>query len=328
MLHAVTGADGFIGSHLVEALVRDGHEVRALALYNSPGKWGWLDDLPADVLSSVEVVLGDVRDGEQMLAFCSDADTVFHLAALIAIPYSYVAPRSYLDTNAGGTLNVLEAVRRAGVRRLVHTSTSEVFGTALRVPIDESHPLQGQSPYSASKIAADVLVDSFHRSFGVPAVTLRPFNTFGPRQSARAVIPTVVAQIAAGQRTISLGALDPTRDFNFVTDTVAAFRSVASAGDEVLGQAYNAGSGREVSIGDLVRTIASVMEADVEVVADPTRLRPADSEVMRLLADASKLHTTTGWKPAVPLEDGLALTAAWFRNPTNLRHYRPATYAV
>lgn len=328
MLHAVTGADGFIGSHLVEALVRDGHRVRALALYNSLGSWGWLDGLPADVLDSVEVVAGDVRDTEQMLAFCADVDTLFHLAALIAIPYSYVAPRSYLATNAGGTLNMLEGVRRAGVRRMVHTSTSEVFGSALRVPIDEEHPLQGQSPYSASKIAADVLVDSFHRSFGVPAVTLRPFNTFGPRQSARAVIPTVVAQVAAGQRSISLGALDPTRDFNFVTDTVAAFQAVAGADEAVLGQSYNAGSGREVSIGDLVRTIATVMDADVEVIADPSRLRPADSEVMRLLADGSKLHAATGWKPAIPLEDGLALTATWFRNPTNLAHYRPTSYAV
>jgi len=328
MLQAVTGADGFIGSHLVEALVRAGHPVRALALYNSQGSWGWLDSLPADVLDQVEVVLGDVRDAEQMLSFCAGADTVFHLAALIAIPYSYVAPRSYVATNAGGTLNVLESVRRAGVRRLVHTSTSEVFGTAQRVPIDEEHPLQGQSPYSASKIAADVLVDSFHRSFGVPAVTLRPFNTYGPRQSARAVIPTVISQIAAGQRVISLGALDPTRDFNFVADTVAAFVAVGQAEDKVLGQAFNAGSGREVSIGELVSTIATVMDAEVEVVADPSRLRPADSEVMRLLADGSKLQAATGWEPRFRLEDGLAVTAAWFRDPQNLSHYRPTAYAV
>jgi len=328
MLQAVTGADGFIGSHLVEALVRAGHPVRALALYNSQGSWGWLDSLPADVLDQVEVVLGDVRDAEQMLSFCAGADTVFHLAALIAIPYSYVAPRSYVATNAGGTLNVLEGVRRAGVRRLVHTSTSEVFGTAQRVPIDEEHPLQGQSPYSASKIAADVLVDSFHRSFGVPAVTLRPFNTYGPRQSARAVIPTVISQIAAGQRVISLGALDPTRDFNFVADTVAAFVAVGQAEDKVLGQAFNAGSGREVSIGELVSTIATVMDAEVEVVADPSRLRPADSEVMRLLADGSKLQAATGWEPRFRLEDGLAVTAAWFRDPQNLSHYRPTAYAV
>jgi NAD dependent epimerase/dehydratase len=328
MLQAVTGADGFIGSHLVEALVRRGQRVRALALYNSQGSWGWLDTLPPDVLDQVEVVLGDVRDTEQMAKFCDGVDTVFHLAALIAIPYSYVAPRSYVETNVAGTLNILEAVRRAGVRRLVHTSTSEVYGTALRVPIDETHPLQGQSPYSASKIAADTLVDSFYRSFGVPAVTLRPFNTFGPRQSARAVIPAVVAQIAAGQRRISLGALDPTRDFNFVTDTVAAFLAVGSASDDIVGQDFNAGSGREVSIGELVRTIAYVMNAEVEVVADPGRLRPADSEVMRLLADASKLHTATGWKPATRLEDGLAHTADWFREPANLARYRTTRYTI
>lgn len=328
MLQAVTGADGFIGSHLVEALVRRGQRVRALALYNSQGSWGWLDTLPPDVLDQVEVVLGDVRDTEQMAAFCDEVDTVFHLAALIAIPYSYVAPRSYIETNVAGTLNVLEGVRRAGVRRLVHTSTSEVFGTALRVPIDETHPLQGQSPYSASKIAADTLVESFYRSFGVPAVTLRPFNTYGPRQSARAVIPTVVAQIAAGQRRVSLGALEPTRDFNFVTDTVSAFLAVGTASDDVVGQAFNAGSGREVSIGELVRTIAQVMGVEVEVVADPGRLRPTDSEVMRLLADAAKLHEATGWKPATRLEDGLAHTADWFREPTNLARYRTARYTI
>jgi NAD dependent epimerase/dehydratase len=328
MLQAVTGADGFIGSHLVEALVRAGHPVRALALYNSQGSWGWLDSLPADVLDEVEVVLGDVRDAEQMLSFCTGADTVFHLAALIAIPYSYVAPRSYVATNAGGTLNVLEGVRRAGVRRLVHTSTSEVFGTAQRVPIDEEHPLQGQSPYSASKIAADVLVDSFHRSFGVPAVTLRPFNTYGPRQSARAVIPTVISQIAAGQQVISLGALDPTRDFNFVGDTVAAFQALGAAEDKVIGEVFNAGSGREISIGDLVKTIGTVMGADLEVVAEPSRLRPSGSEVMRLLADRSKLEAATGWTPATPLEQGLAITADWFLRPENLAHYRVGQYTV
>jgi UDP-glucose 4-epimerase len=329
MLHAVTGADGFIGSHLVEALARRGRRVRALAQYNSQGSWGWLDSLPAEVLDDIEVVPGDVRDSAQMAKFCSGADTVFHLAALIAIPYSYEAPRSYVATNVEGTLNVLEGVRRAGVRRMVHTSTSEVFGTALRVPIDEEHPRQGQSPYSASKIAADSLVDSFHLSFGAPVVTLRPFNTYGPRQSARAVIPTVIAQIAAGERQLSLGALDPTRDFNFVADTVAAFLAVADAEhDVVVGTDFNAGSGREVTIGDLVRTIADVMGVDVEVVADPARLRPAGSEVMRLLADGTKLHTATGWKPSHRLEDGLAATADWFRNPDNLSRYRPTTYTV
>jgi NAD dependent epimerase/dehydratase len=328
MLHAVTGADGFIGSHLVEALAARGDRVRALALYTSLGTRGWLDALPADVLGSVEVVAGDVRDPELMAKFCDGADTVFHLAALIAIPYSYVAPRSYLDTNAGGTLNVLEAVRRAGVRRLVHTSTSEVYGTAQRVPIDEDHPLQGQSPYSASKIAADQMVEAFVRSFDVPAVTLRPFNTYGPRQSARAVIPTVVSQVASGRREIKLGALDPTRDFNYVADTVDAFLAVGDAEDKVVGQTFNAGSGREISIGDLVRTIARVMGASVEVVADPARLRPQGSEVMRLVADRSRLEAACGWAPAHTLEQGLTATAAWFADPANLARYRPDDYAL
>jgi NAD dependent epimerase/dehydratase len=326
MSYAVTGADGFIGSHLVEALVARGERVRALALYTSLGSWGWLDTLPPDVLAEVEVVAGDVRDAEQMAAFCDGVDTVFHLAALIAIPYSYVAPRSYLETNAGGTLNVLEGVRRAGVRRMVHTSTSEVYGTAQRVPIDEEHPLQGQSPYSASKIAADQMVEAYVRSFEVPAVTLRPFNTYGPRQSARAVIPTVISQVAAGRREIRLGALDPTRDFNFVADTVGAFLAVAGADEKVIGQTFNAGSGREISVGDLVRTIADVMDADVEVVADESRLRPAGSEVMRLLADRSKLETATGWAPQTRLEQGLAVTAAWFGDPDNLARYRIDQY--
>ena len=328
MLHAVTGADGFIGSHLVEALVTRGARVRALALYTSLGTRGWLDALPGDVLAQVEVVSGDVRDPEQMRAFCAGADTVFHLAALIAIPYSYAAPRSYLDTNGHGTLNVLEGVRRAGVRRMVHTSTSEVYGTALRVPIDEGHPLQGQSPYSASKIAADQMVEAYVRSFDVPAVTLRPFNTYGPRQSARAVIPTVVGQVAAGRREVRLGSLEPTRDFNYVADTVAAFLAVADAEDKVVGEVFNAGSGREVSIGDLVRTIARVMGADVDVVADPERRRPAASEVMRLLADRTKLEVATGWAPATSLEEGLAATAEWFCVPANLARYRVDEYVV
>jgi len=327
-MHAVTGADGFIGSHLVEALVARGEQVRALALYNSAGSWGWLDSLAPDVLAEVEVVLGDVRDAEQMAHFCDGVDTVFHLAALIAIPYSYAAPRSYVETNVVGTLNVLEGVRRGGVRRMVHTSTSEVYGTAQTVPIDESHPLQGQSPYSASKIGADQLVYSYVVSFDVPAVTLRPFNTFGPRQSARAVIPTVVAQVAEGQREILLGSLTPTRDFNFVADTVAAFLAVADGEDKLIGEVLNAGSGREVSIGDLVTTIARIMGTEVEVRQDDTRLRPEASEVMRLLADRSKLHAATGWEPTHSLEDGLAVTAEWFSTPTNLAHYRPTTYTV
>jgi NAD dependent epimerase/dehydratase len=328
MLHAVTGADGFIGSHLVEGLVARGHRVRALALYTSLGSWGWLDTLPQDVLDNVEVVAGDVRDPEQMAAFCEGVDTLYHLAALIAIPYSYVAPRSYLETNAAGTLNVLEGVRRHGVRRMVHTSTSEVYGTAQRVPIDEDHPLQGQSPYSASKIAADQMVESFVRSFETPAVTMRPFNTYGPRQSSRAVIPTVVAQVAAGRREIRLGALDPTRDFNYVGDTVSAFITVGTAEDKVIGEVFNAGSGREISIGDLVRTVGTVMGVELEVKAEENRLRPAGSEVMRLLADRSKLEAATGWTPQTTLEQGLAITAEWFQQPENLARYRVDDYTV
>lgn len=325
---AVTGSEGFIGSHLVETLVARGHHVRALVQYNSFSSRGWLTQLSPETMSSVDVVFGDVRDNGQMMQYVEGVDAVLHLAALIAIPYSYVAPASYLATNAGGTLNVLEAVRAHGTPRLVHTSTSEVYGTALTVPIHESHPLQAQSPYSASKIAADKLVESYHLSFGVPAVTLRPFNTYGPRQSARAVIPTVITQIAAGKRQIQLGAAAPTRDFNFVADTVDAFVALLDAPDAVVGRTFNAGSGREISVGDTVRLIAEVMEADVEVVTDEARVRPADSEVQRLLADASELHTATGWKPQHRLEDGLALTARWFSSPENLAQYQPDIYHV
>lgn len=328
MLHAVTGADGFIGSHLVEALVRRGHRVRALALYNSLGSWGWLDALDPEVLAEVEVVAGDVRDAEFVARLCAGVDTVFHLAALIAIPYSYAAPRSYVETNAVGTLNVLEGVRAGGVRRMVHTSTSEVYGTALRVPIDEDHPLQGQSPYSASKIAADQMVEAYVRSFDVPAVTLRPFNTYGPRQSARAVIPTVISQVAGGHDIIRLGALSPTRDFNFVADTVEAFVAVGEGEDKLIGWTFNAGSGREVSIGDLARTIAGLMDADINIEADDDRLRPAASEVQRLLADRSRIEAATGWQPAHTLEQGLALTIEWFLEPANLQRYRIGSYAV
>jgi NDP-hexose 4,6-dehydratase len=325
---AVTGAEGFIGSHLVEALVARGDAVRALVQYNSFSSRGWLESLSAEQLAAIEVVFGDVRDGGQMMRFVEGTDAVLHLAALIAIPYSYVAPASYVATNAVGTLNVLEAVRAHGTPRLVHTSTSEVYGTARTVPIHETHPLQAQSPYAASKIAADKLVESYHLSFDVPAVTLRPFNTFGPRQSARAVIPTVISQIAAGKREIHLGSSSPTRDFNFVTNTVDAFVALLDAPASVLGGTFNAGSGREVTIAETVALIAAAMDADVEVVTEEQRVRPAASEVQRLLADAGALHLATGWKPHVTLEDGLAATADWFRRPENLAHYRPDTYQV
>ena len=327
-LVGVTGADGFIGSHLVELLVRHGHRVRAMALYNSFGTYGWLDTVDREVRAEVEVVLGDVRDPASVRELVVDAEVVFHLAALIAIPYSYRAPRSYLETNVLGTLNVLDAVRAAGTPRLVHTSTSETYGTARTVPIDETHPLQAQSPYAASKVAADKLVESYHLSFGVPAVTLRPFNTFGPRQSARAVIPTVVSQLAAGTDQLELGALAPTRDFLFVEDTVAAFHALAtaSAGD-VVGEVFNAGTGVEVSIGALAGEIAQLMEADVEIVERPERMRPKDSEVLRLLCDPTRLRERTGWEPLHSRADVLRRTIEWFLEPANLAWYRPGRYA-
>lgn len=326
---AVTGAEGFIGSHLTEALVARGHRVRAMVLYNSFNNWGWLETLPADVMANVEVVLGDVRDAGSTLAFCEGAETVYHLAALIAIPYSYQAPRSYLDTNAAGTLNVLEAARTLGTGRVVHTSTSEVYGTARTVPITEEHPLQGQSPYSASKIAADKLAESYFLSFETPVVTMRPFNTFGPRQSARAVIPTVVSQVAAGATQIKLGDLTPTRDFTYAADSAEAFIAVGNApAEKVVGQVFNGGTGRDISVGDLVKTIGAVMGREVEPVLDHQRVRPAGSEVRRLLADPGKLEALTGWKARVSLEEGLERTAAWFQDPANLAHYKTDRYNV
>jgi NAD dependent epimerase/dehydratase len=326
---AVTGADGFIGSHLVERLVERGHRVRALALYNSFGTYGWLDSLPEAVRGEVDVVPGDVRDPGCVDPLVEGVEVVFHLAALIAIPYSYAAPRSYVETNVLGTLNVLEAVRRHETPRMVHTSTSETYGTALTVPISESHPLTAQSPYAASKVAADKLVESFHLSFGLPVVTLRPFNTFGPRQSARAVIPTAVSQLAAGLRRIELGALTPTRDFMFVKDTAEAFLAVGThEADRVVGRLFNAGTGHEVSVGDLVRTIATLMDVDAEVVRDPRRLRPDSSEVQRLLCDSSALREATGWRPQYSLEKGLAETISWFRDPDNLARYRTGSYVI
>ena len=326
---AVTGADGFIGSHLVERLVADGHRVRAMALYSAFGTWGWLDGLPAEVMANVEVVAADVRDPRAVREFIGDASVVYHLAALIAIPYSYRAPQSYLDTNATGTLNVLEAARDLGTGRVVHTSTSEVYGTALRVPIDESHPLQAQSPYAASKIAADKLAESYRVSFGLPVVTLRPFNTYGPRQSARAVIPTVATQLAAGQRPLRLGLLTPTRDFNHVTDTVAAFVAVGTApADRVVGRVLNSGSGFETSIGEVVSIVGKILGVEPEVEPEDERMRPDASEVMRLVADATALRDATGWAPTVSLRDGLAATVAWFGDPDNLARYRTDRFVL
>ncbi|WP_295813848.1 GDP-mannose 4,6-dehydratase [uncultured Deinococcus sp.] len=325
---AVTGADGFIGSHLTEELVHAGYRVRAMAIYTSQGSYGWLDHVAPEVMQHVEVQLGDVRDAGSVRALMRGAQTVYHLAALIAIPYSYVAPRSYVETNITGTLNVLEAARDLGTARVVHTSTSEVYGTARTVPIHESHPLQGQSPYSATKIGADKLAESYFLSFGLPVVTLRPFNTYGPRQSARAVIPTIISQVAAGQRVIRLGDLRPTRDFNFVADTARAFRAVGEAGPEVLGRTLNAGSGREITVGDTVKLIGQVMGADLSVEQEDIRLRPEGSEVMRLLADHSELQALTGWAPQLTLEEGLRRTATWFTDPANLARYRVGEYTI
>ncbi|MBI3553480.1 MAG: SDR family NAD(P)-dependent oxidoreductase [Elusimicrobia bacterium] len=302
----VTGAGGFIGSHLAEELARRGAKVRALVRYNSRSHWGFLEDLPPELAKRVEVWSGDVTDPFYVCELVARQEVVFHLAALIAIPYSYVAPASYVAVNVGGTLNVLEACRRHKVGKLVHTSTSEVYGTALYTPIDEDHPLQGQSPYSASKISADKLVESFHRSFGLPAAIARPFNTYGPRQSARAVIPTIVAQVLSGRPAVKLGELSPIRDFNFVSDTVAGFLAVA-ASPKTLGKAVNLGSGRGVSIGETAKRIIKLMGAKSLIARDNGRVRPGASEVYRLICDNGRARRL-GWRPRHSLESGLKAT--------------------
>jgi dTDP-glucose 4,6-dehydratase len=327
----ITGSDGFIGSHLTEGLVRRGYDVRAFVLYNSFGSWGWLDDAEASIRERLEVVAGDIRDPFAVREAVQGCDAVLHLAALIAIPYSYRSPASYVDTNIHGTLNLLQAARDCGVRRFIHTSTSEVYGTARFVPITEEHPLQGQSPYAASKIAADQLVYSFHASFGLPALIARPFNTYGPRQSARAVIPTIITQIASGAREVKLGAVVPTRDFNFVADTVAGFIAAleSSAG---VGEVVNFGSNYEISVGDTAELIAEVMQADVRFVTDQSRMRPERSEVERLWADNRKARELFGWQPEHGGRDGLrrglAATVEWFSNPLNLQRYRADRYNI
>lgn len=327
----VTGADGFIGSHLVETLIRQGHDVRAFVLYNSFGSWGWLDDAPADIRAALEVVSGDVRDPHGVRNAVAGCDTILHLAALIAIPYSYHSPDTYVDTNVRGTLNIVQAARDCGVRKVVHTSTSEVYGTARFVPITEEHPLQGQSPYSASKIGADQIALSFERSFGTPVAVIRPFNTYGPRQSARAVIPTIITQIAAGARSIKLGALSPTRDFNYVADSVNGFIAVAQS-DASVGEVINIGSNYEISIGDTVRAIAEVMGAEITVETDEQRLRPEKSEVERLWASNAKAEALLGWAPRYAgldgLRRGLGETVDWFTDPQNLRRYKTDIYSI
>ncbi len=327
----VTGADGFIGSHLTEHLVRAGLDVRAFVYYNSFNSWGWLDETDDDVKQSMDVFSGDIRDPHGVRAAMQGCDVVLHLAALIAIPYSYHSPDTYVDTNVKGTLNVVQAARTLGVQRVVHTSTSEVYGTARQVPITEAHPLQGQSPYSASKIGADQMALSFQASFDTPVAVIRPFNTYGPRQSARAVIPTIITQIAAGQRQIKLGALQPTRDFNYVRDTVRGFVAVAEC-DAAVGQVVNVGSNFEISVGDTARLIAELMGRDVEFTSDEQRLRPIGSEVERLWADNTLARTLTGWTPEFPdlagLRRGLRETIDWFAVPSNLRRYKAGLYNV
>ncbi len=327
----VTGADGFIGSHLTERLVRAGFDIRAFVLYNSYGSWGWLDDCDPELKGRFEVFAGDVRDPYGVRAAMRGCDVVLHLAALVAIPYSYHSPETYVETNIKGTLNILQAARDLGVRRVIHTSTSEVYGTARFVPITEDHPLQGQSPYSASKIGADQIALSFYRSFGTPVIVIRPFNTYGPRQSARAVIPTVITQLASGKHRVQLGALHPTRDFNFVDDTTAGFLAAISAPDAV-GETINLGSGFEISIGDTARVIAEVMGVEAEIVTDAQRLRPDTSEVERLLADATKAKRLLTWEPSYGglqgLKRGIAKTVSWFVDSANLARYKPDVYAL
>ena len=327
----VTGADGFIGSHLVETLVRRGHDVRAFALYNSFDGRGWLDRSDPEVLERLEVFMGDVRDPNGVRTAMRGCDVVLHLAALIAIPYSYHSPDTYVDTNVKGTLNVLQAARDLGVSRVVHTSTSEVYGTARFVPITEEHPLQAQSPYAASKVGADQLALSFHRSFDTPVSVLRPFNTYGPRQSTRAVIPTIITQLAAGSRELRLGALHPTRDFSFVADTVEGFIRMAAC-DAAVGEVVNVGSGFEISIGDTARAIAETMGVEVTIVSDDQRLRPEKSEVERLWADTSKAEALLDHRPAYGgldgLRRGLRETIAWFTEPANLAAYTPHRYTL
>jgi NAD dependent epimerase/dehydratase len=325
----ITGADGFIGSHLTESLVRQGYNVRAFVMYNSFNSWGWLDNCGPDVKGHFEVFAGDIRDPHGVKESMKNCEAVLHLAALIAIPYSYHSPDTYVDTNVKGTLNVLQAARVLGVKRLIHTSTSEVYGTAQFVPITEEHPLQGQSPYSATKIAADQLAYSFFSSFGLPVVIARPFNTYGPRQSARAVIPTIITQIANGQRQIKLGAVSPTRDFNYVQDTVAGFIAALNSG-QGLGEVVNFGSNFEISIGETTRLIAEVMNVDIKIITDEVRLRPENSEVERLWADNAKAKQLFGWQPNYGgregFKRGLAETAEWFVQPGNLRGYKADIY--
>ena len=321
----VTGADGFIGSHLCESLVKAGAKVRALVLYNSFNDWGWLDN--SNYLNEIEVISGDVRDPFLCQKITQDCHTVFHLAALIAIPYSYVAPNSYVETNVNGTLNIAQACLDNNVQRLMHTSTSEVYGTAQYVPIDEKHPIQPQSPYSASKIGADAMAMSYFNAFEMPVSIARPFNTYGPRQSARAVIPTIITQIANGKKEIKLGDTSPTRDFNFVTDTCVGMMAIAQS-EQTIGETINIGSNFEISVQDTLEIIKEIMQSDVKFIVDEQRLRPKDSEVFRLWCDNSMIKNLTAFEPQYNIRQGLEETINWFVNPDNLKRYKADIYNV
>lgn len=318
----VTGADGFIGSHLTEMLLEKGYKVKALSYYNSFNSWGWLEGIKHP---NLEVISGDVRDPHLCKFLMKKVDVVFHLAALIAIPYSYIAPDSYIDTNVKGTLNICQAALEQGVKRVIHTSTSEVYGTAQYVPIDEKHPLQAQSPYSASKIGADAIALSFYNAFNLPLTIIRPFNTYGPRQSARAVIPTIITQIESGIKEIKLGDITPTRDFSYVKDTCHAFIKLAEC-ECAIGETVNIGSNFEISIGDILELIKKLMNSDVRFISDEHRIRPENSEVFRLWCDNSKIYRLTGFKPEYSLERGLEETIDWFTKPENLAEYKPGIY--
>jgi len=321
----VTGAEGFIGSHLTEKLVELGADVTALVQYNSFNNWGWIDTFDKNVLDSIKVETGDIRELDGMNRIIKGQEVVMHLAALIAIPYSYLSPMAYVRTNIEGTTNVLEACRTHDVQKIVHTSTSETYGTALYVPIDEKHPMQGQSPYSASKIGADKMAESFYKSFNMPIATIRPFNTYGPRQSARAVIPTIISQILAGKKEIKLGSLTPTRDFNYVKDTAEAFIRIAEC-DNTIGEVINAGSNYEITIGDTVKKIIDIIGKDVKILCDDERLRPENSEVNRLWADNKKIKELTGWTPNFSIDNGLEETVKWIKD--NMDKFKTDIYNV
>lgn len=321
----VTGADGFIGSHLTEELVKEGYEVRAFAMYNSFNTWGWLDSLPKETLEKIEVFTGDIRDANAVRSAMEDMDAVLHLAALIAIPFSYYAPETYVDTNIKGTLHVLQAAKMLDTQRVLVTSTSEIYGTAQYVPIDEKHPCQGQSPYSATKIGADRIAESFYRSFDLPVTIVRPFNTYGPRQSARAVIPTIITQLLSGKTEIKLGSLEPTRDFNYVKDTVRGFIEILKS-EKTIGEEINIATQKEISIGQLADELIRQINPKAQIICDSARLRPKNSEVERLLGDNTKIKTLTGWKPQYTFEEGIAETILWLKD--NLDKYKIDIYNV